>query len=63
MVHGKYFVMTVECARCKTKKQKIHVALRPDATLEHDETIECLKCNLYFRTPVPDRILRGPYPA
>ena len=62
MANGKYFVMTVECVRCKTK-HKIHVALRPVAKLERKETIQCLQCDLFFRIPVPDRIVRGPFPA
>ncbi len=50
MANVRYFVMTVECVRCKTK-QNIHVALRPDATLERMETIQCLQCNLISRYP------------
>jgi hypothetical protein len=62
MANGRYFVMKVECVRCKMK-QKIHIALRPDAASERMETIQCIQCNLFFRIPVPDRIVRGPYPA
>jgi hypothetical protein len=46
--------MTVKCVGCKTK-QKIHIGLRTDATLEHMETIQRIQCNLYFKIPVPDR--------
>jgi hypothetical protein len=28
-----------------------------------DHTIQCIMCNKHFKVTVPDRILRGPFPA
>jgi hypothetical protein len=62
-MHGeRYVVMTVECSRCKTK-QKIHVALRTEPKQVGDQTIPCVQCDLDFNVTVPDKIIRGPFPA
>jgi hypothetical protein len=55
-------VMTVECSRSKTI-QKIHVALRTGPSQVADETIPCLNCNNRFNVTVPDKIIRGRFPA
>ena len=62
MIGERYVVMTVECSRCKTK-QKIHVALLTESKQEGDQTIPCLNCNRRFNVTVPDKIIRGPFPA
>jgi hypothetical protein len=62
MASGRYFVMTVECGACKTK-QKIHVALGTGAEQERNETIPCIQCSNLFRVALPDKFIRGPYPA
>jgi hypothetical protein len=62
MANDHYIVMTVECSRCKTK-QKVHVAVRTGPTQMADHAIPCLNCNGLFKVTVPDRIIRGPFPA
>lgn len=62
MANERYVIMTVECPRCKTK-QKIHVAVRTGPSQMADETISCVNCNNRFNVTVPDKIIRGPFPA
>jgi transcription elongation factor Elf1 len=62
MADERYVVMTVECPRCQIK-QKVHVAVHTGPTLMGDQTIPCLNCNSHFKVTVPDRIIRGPFPA
>jgi predicted Zn finger-like uncharacterized protein len=57
-----YVVMTVECPSCKTK-QKVHVSTSIGGAQMSDQTIPCLNCNIYFKVAVPDKIIRGPFPA
>jgi hypothetical protein len=54
--------MTVECARCKTK-QKIHIANRTEVAQTGNETVLCINCNNPFKVKVPDKLIRGPFPA
>jgi phage FluMu protein Com len=62
MAEERYVVMTVECPRCKTK-QKVHVAARTGFPQMGGQTIPCIRCNTHFKVTVPDRIIRGPFPA
>ena len=62
MANDHHIVMTVECSRCKTK-QKVHVSTSIGGGQMADQTIPCLNCNSYFKVAVPDRIIRGPFPA
>ena len=62
MLGERFVVMTVECSSCKAK-QKIHVAVRSVPTQMADERIQCLNCNKHFRVTLPDKIIRGPFPA
>lgn len=62
MADKRFVVMTVECPTCKTK-QKVHVAARTGFAQMGDQTIQCLRCDNYFKATVPDRIIRGPFPA
>lgn len=62
MVGERYIVMTVECSLCKTK-QKIHVAVRTGAGQMTDQTVQCIQCAKHFKVMVPDKIIRGPFPA
>jgi hypothetical protein len=62
MADDRYVIMTVECPRCKTK-QKVHVAARTGFSQMGDQTIQCLRCDDHFKVTVPDRIIRGPFPA
>jgi uncharacterized metal-binding protein YceD (DUF177 family) len=63
MADERYVVMTVECSRCKTK-QKVHVdtptGLPPKIG---DQTVPCVRCGDHFKVTLPDRIIRGPFPA
>jgi hypothetical protein len=63
MPENRYFVMTVECARCKTK-QKIHIANRTEiAQKGSNEKIPCINCDYRFEVKVPDKLIRGPFPV
>ena len=62
MADERYVVMTVECPRCKTK-QKVHVNARVGISQMGGQAIPCLKCDHHFNVMVPDKILRGPFPA
>ena len=62
MAGERYVVMTVECPRCKTK-QKVHVNARTGISQMGDQAIPCLKCDNHFDVMVPDKIIRGPFPA
>jgi hypothetical protein len=62
MADEHYIVMTVECPCCKTK-QKVHVAASPGGAQMGDQAIPCIKCEKDFDVMVPDKILRGPFPA
>jgi len=57
-----YIVVTVECLRCKTK-QKVHVAVHPGPAQADGQTVPCIRCNLHFNVTVPDKVIRGPFPA
>ncbi len=58
----RYLAMTVECARCKTK-QKIHIANGTECVQTGTEGIPCIKCDYRFEVKVPDKFIRGPFPA
>ncbi len=62
MTDERYVVMTVECQHCKTR-QKVHVAARTGVGQKVGHTILCIKCGKDFDVKVPDRIVRGPFPA
>ena len=62
MANERYIIMTVECSGCKTK-QKIHVATRPGFSKKADERIHCMNCGDQFKVSVPDKIIRGLFPA
>jgi hypothetical protein len=62
VANERYIIMKVECSTCKTK-QKIHVAARPGFSKKADERIPCINCGDQFKVSVPDKIIRGPFPA
>jgi len=62
MLGERYQIVTVECSHYKTK-QKVHVAVRGVATQMAHEPIQCLRCDKHFKFLLPDKILRGPFPA
>ena len=62
MADERYVVITLECPRSKTEL-KVHVNTRTGPALMINQTIQCLKCNNYFKATVPDKIIGGPFPA
>ena len=57
-----YDVMTVECPRCKVE-QKVHVSARPPLGVTGNERVRCINCDHHFELKIPDKIIRGPFPA
>jgi hypothetical protein len=57
-----YIVVTLECPRCKTQ-QKVHIAAGPGLRQTGGERISCINCDHHFKATIPDRIIRGPFPA
>jgi phage FluMu protein Com len=55
-----YFIVKVECSRCKTK-QKVHVATPAGLALTGIQTIQCIKCGIHFKVSFSGRIIRGPF--
>jgi hypothetical protein len=62
MSDKRYLIMTVECARCKTK-QKIHIANRSEVAQKGDEKVPRINCHHRFEVKIPDKFIRGPFPA
>ena len=63
MTDADYVVMTVKCARCATK-QKVHVTVSTgNRTQLGDQTVQCVQCGNSFKVSLPDKIIRGPFPA
>jgi hypothetical protein len=58
----RYVVMTVECSHCKTK-QKVHIHARTGASQMGNEIVVCIQCENPFKVMLPDKIIRGPFPA
>ena len=57
-----YVVVTLECPRCKTQ-QKVHIAAGPGLRQTGGERISRINCDHHFKVTIPDRIIRGPFPA
>jgi hypothetical protein len=57
-----YVVVTLQCPRCKTL-QKVHIAARAGFGQTGGEGILCIKCDNHFKVTIPDKIIRGPFPA
>jgi transcription elongation factor Elf1 len=57
-----YVVVKLECPRCKTQ-QKVHIAAGLGLRQTGGERISCINCDHYFKVPIPDKIIRGPFPA
>jgi DNA-directed RNA polymerase subunit M/transcription elongation factor TFIIS len=62
MAEERFVVITLECPRCKTK-QKVHVNTRTGFAQMGGQTIQCIRCDNYFKVTVPDRIVGGPFPV
>ena len=62
MADERYVVVTVECPRSKTK-QKVHVNVRTGISQIGNQVVLCLRCDNPFNVMVPDRTIRGPFPA
>jgi len=58
----RYLVMRVECSRCKTK-QKVHVNARIGFAQIGDQAVVSLQRDNPFKVILPDKIIRGPFPA
>jgi hypothetical protein len=57
-----YVVVTLQCPRCKTL-QKVHIAAHAGFGQASGERISCIKCDNHFKVTIPDKIIRGPFPA
>ena len=57
-----YDVIIVECPRCKVE-QKVHVSARPPLGVTGNERVRCINCDHHFEVKIPDKIIRGPFPA
>jgi hypothetical protein len=57
-----YMVVTLQCPRCKTF-QKVHIDARPGFEQTGGEKVSCLYCDHHFKLTIPEKIIRGPYPA
>ena len=57
-----YVVVTLQCPRCKTL-QNVHIAARPGFGGMGGEKVPCINCENRFKVTIPDKILRGPFPA
>src|ERR1700688_3292766 len=58
----RYVVVTLQCPRCKTR-QEGHIVARARFGQAGGERISCINCDNHFKVLVPDKILRGPFPA
>jgi hypothetical protein len=54
--------MTLQCPRCKTL-QKVHIAARAGFGQSGGERIPCINCDHRFKVTIPNKIIRGPFPA
>ena len=57
-----YVVVTLQCPRCKTL-QNIHIAARAGFGGLGGERVACINCDHRFKVTIPDKIIRGPFPA
>lgn len=57
-----YVVVTLQCPRCKTL-QNFHIAARPGFGGLGAEKVSCINCENRFKLTIPDKIIRGPFPA
>ena len=55
-------VVTLQCPRCKTL-QKVHIAARAGFGQMGGERVSCINCDNRFKVTIPDKIIRGPFPA
>lgn len=62
MLDKDYDVIIIECPRCKVE-QKVHVSARPGHGVTGNERVRCINCNHHFEVRIPDKIIRGPFPA
>jgi hypothetical protein len=57
-----YVVLTLHCPRCKSP-QRIHIAASPGVRQLSGEMVRCISCDNRIKVTIPDRIIRGPFPA
>jgi len=57
-----YMVVALRCPLCKTP-QKVHIDARPGFTKGRSDRVTCINCSHHFRVTIPEKIIRGPFPA
>lgn len=57
-----YVVVTLHCPHCKAP-QRIHIAASPGVRQIRGEMVLCISCDSRFKVTIPNRIIRGPFPA
>jgi hypothetical protein len=57
-----HVVLTLRCPRCKTS-QKIHISASVGSGKVGGGVISCINCDHHFKVRIPDKIIRGPFPA
>jgi hypothetical protein len=58
----RHVAVTLMCPRCKTP-QKVHVAVRSGFGQTGSGWVSCISCDYRFKVRIPDKIIRGPFPA
>ncbi len=54
--------LKLQCPRCKTL-QKVHIAARHRFGKSGGERIPCINCDNRIKVTIPNKIIRGPFPA
>ncbi len=57
-----YIVVTLQCPLCNTP-QKVHLDARPKFGQARGERVSCVSCGHHFKLTIPEKIIRGPFPA
>jgi hypothetical protein len=57
-----HVVVTLQCPRCKTM-QNIHIAVRTVFGGLGGDRVACINCDHRFKVTIPNKIIRGPFPA
>jgi hypothetical protein len=61
-VEKQYMVVMLHCPCCKTF-QKVHIDARPGFEQTGGEKVSCINCDHHFKLTIPEKIIRGPFPA
>ena len=57
-----YVVVKLQCPLCKTM-QNIHIAVRAVFGGLGGDRVACVNCDHRFKVTIPNKIIRGPFPA